>query len=653
MKPVQIEDLLSYRFLSAVEISPDGRRAAFVVKQADAEKNEYRSNIYLADLGSRATARLTGGGKDGPYAWGSDGSELYFLSKREEEEGKSFLYRIRVDGGEAERIAVLSHVADGLRRLDDGRFLYTARVPLTDESEREDAREYEVLDEIPFWMNGEGFTNQRRKHLLLFDPASEASKDLLEPHLEVTSFDVRGDRCAVVGRRFEGVAPVVRELWTIDLSDGAANRLPIGELQLDEVRFLDDGTLVATGTDMDPYGLGQNREVLSIDVASGEITSLTPGWDRSVGNSIAADCRHGGGPTLRVDGESVHVSVTERTVGHLVRISRDGAVRTVVESSGSIDAYDVRDGVVLTIGLRPGALQELYVHDAEGETTLTSLNEASLSDRAIASHERFAVPSARGDGIDAWLIRPTDFDEGTKVPTILTIHGGPRAAYGEIFFHQMQMLAGKGYAILISNPHGSSGRGNRFADIREEYGKIDYEDLMAVVDAAVERFPFVDGDRLGVMGGSYGGFMTNWMIGHTDRFRAAVSQRSIANWIHKFCTTDIGYYFNADQLGTDPWAEGGSDRLWWHSPLRYADRAKTPTLFVHSEQDYRCWLPEGIQMFTALKYHGVETRLVMFREENHELSRNGKPKHRIRRLEEIVAWFDRFLKGVPSDGSSG
>ncbi len=653
MNPVQIEDLLSYRFLSAVEISPDGRRAAFVVKQADAEKNEYQSNVHLVDLVSRVSTPLTRSGKDGPYAWGGDGSELFFLSKREEEEGKSFLYRIRVDGGEAERIAVLPHVAEGLRRLDDGRFLYTARVPLSAETDREDAKEYEVLDEIPFWMNGEGFTNQRRKHLLLFDPATEESKDLLDPHLEVTAFDARGDRCAVIGRRFEGVAPVVRELWTVDLSGGETRRLPVGDLQLDEVRFLDDETLVSTGTDMEPYGLGQNREILSVDVASGEVASLTPGLDRSVGNSIAADCRHGGGPVLRVDNEFVYVSVTERTVGHLVRISRSGEVRTIVESSGSIDAYDVREGAVLTVGLRPGALQELYLHDDDGETKLTSLNEATLADRVIASLERFSVPSSRGDEMDAWLIRPIGFNEDTKVPTVLTIHGGPRGAYGEILFHQMQVLAGKGYAVLISNPHGSSGRGNEFADIREEYGKIDYEDLMAVVDAAIERFPFIDGDRLGVMGGSYGGFMTNWMIGHTDRFRAAVSQRSIANWIHKFCTTDIGYYFNADQLGTDPWAEGGSDRLWWHSPLRYADRAKTPTLFIHSEQDYRCWLPEGIQMFTALKYHGVETRLVLFREENHELSRSGKPKHRIRRLEEIVSWFDRHLKGDPPDGSAG
>ncbi len=645
MKPVQIEDLLSYRFLSAVEISPDGRRAAFVVKQANAERNEYRSDIHLVDLGTRDVSRLTSSGKDGPFGWGSDGSELFFLSRREEEEGKSFLFRIRVGGGEAKRIAVLPHKADRLRRLDDGRFLYTARVPLTDESDREDAADYEVLDEIPFWMNGEGFTNQRRKHLLLFDPDTQEWKDLLDPHLEVMVFDVRGNRCAVVGRRFEGKAPVVHELWTVDFSDGAARQLPIGALQLDEVLFLDENTLVATGTNMEPYGLGQNREILSIDIASGSVASLTPGWDRSVGNSVVADCRNGGGLTLRVDGVDVYVLVTARTVGHLIQISRDGEVRTIVESSGSIDAYDVRDGLVLTIGLRPTALQEIYLHDAGGETRLTSLNEASVADRAVSVPEGFAVPSSRGDEIDAWLIRPIDFDPNAEVPMILTIHGGPRGAYGEIFFHQMQMLAGKGYAILISNPHGSSGRGNAFADIRCEYGKIDYEDLMAVVDAALERFPFLDESWLGVMGGSYGGFMTNWMIGHTDRFRAAVSQRLIANWIHKFCTTDIGYYFNADQLGIDPWAEGGSDKLWWHSPLRYADRAKTPTLFIHSEQDYRCWLPEGIQMFTALKYHGVETRLVMFREENHELSRSGKPKHRIRRLEEIVAWFDRHLKG--------
>jgi len=205
------------------------------------------------------------------------------------------------------------------------------------------------------------------------------------------------------------------------------------------------------------------------------------------------------------------------------------------------------------------------------------------------------------------------------------------------------VLAAAGYAVIFSNPRGSDGRGNEFADIRSAYGSRDYQDLMEVTDAALERFDFIDRDKLGVTGGSYGGYMTNWIIGQTDRFKAAVSHRSIANWISMFGTTDIGYYFVEDQYqGATPWS--GMDKLWEGSPLKYADRVSTPTLFIHSEEDYRCWLTEGLQMFTALKYHGVESRLCLFKGENHELSRSGRPKSRIRRLKEMLDWFDKYLK---------
>ena len=205
----------------------------------------------------------------------------------------------------------------------------------------------------------------------------------------------------------------------------------------------------------------------------------------------------------------------------------------------------------------------------------------------------------------------------------------------------MQVWANMGYFVIFTNPHGSDGYGNKFADIRGKYGTIDYEDLMNFTDYVLEKYP-IDKTKVGVTGGSYGGYMTNWIIGHTDKFKCAASQRSISNWISKFGTTDIGYYFNADQNQATPWIN--HDKLWWHSPLKYADKAKTSTLFIHSEEDYRCWLAEGLQMFTALKYHGVEARLCMFRGENHELSRSGKPKHRIRRLTEITNWFEKYLK---------
>ncbi len=645
MKPVEIQDLLTYRFLSSVEFSPAGERAAFVVKRANVEKNEYFSDLYLVELSSREVRKLTGSGKDGEFAWDADGSTLFFLSKRVELEDKAALFRIRIDGGEAEQVAVLPHKAESLRALGGGRFLYTARVPQRDEPKRDDAKDYEVLEEIPFWMNGTGFTSRRRKHLFVFDAAAGTSVDLIEPDLEVESFDVRGERAVTLGRRFAGVAPTYRELWLVS-SDGAGKRqIPLGELRCDDVRFLDERRLVVTGSTGVPYGLGQNRELHAVDLESGRITPLTPDWDRSVGNSVGGDCRHGAGPTVRVDGDSVYVSATERDHGVLLRLSKRGKVEAVVASPGSIDAYDVRAGVVLAVELRPGKLQELYLYEGKKSACLTSLNEEGLRDRAISEAVPFVATSPDGTQIDAWLFPPVGVASSAKVPAILSIHGGPRTASSDIFFHEIQVLAGKGYAVVVSNPRGSSGQGNAFADIRGKYGSIDYDDLMAVVDQATARFPYVDRERLGVMGGSYGGFMTNWIIGHTDRFRAAVSERSISNWIQKFCSTDIGYYFNHDQIGATPWDDGG-EKLWRHSPLRYADRAKTPTLFIHSEQDYRCTLPEGIQMFTALRYHGVETRLVMFREENHELSRSGKPKHRIRRLEEILAWLERHLKSA-------
>jgi len=648
MKPVRIEDLFDYRFLSAVEMTPNGDWAAFVVKQADVKEDSYRSDIYLAHLARPEVRRLTTSGKDGPYAWEASGDSILFASKRREEaKGRAF-YRICVTGGEAEFAFELPHKAEAFRPLPDGRILFTARIsldgePAEDTTEANEISDYEVLEEIPFWQNGKGFTSHKRVRLFLFDPETAEATVLTEPELEIQSFDWIGSRIAYVARRFPGKAELTDELWIHHLSSGESQCLSKDELTLGETRFLDKDSLIVLASDMANYGRGQNRELLLYDLPNQTSRSLTPNWDHSAGNSVVADCRHGGGLMLRAHDGFAYVTMTERSTSKVVRISRDGEIVVVAEPNGSVDAFAVKNGTVLCIELHPDALHELYAYGNDEVRTLTSLNERSLAERTVSPPEAFSVTSGNTQ-LDAWIVRPIDFDPARKYPTILTVHGGPRASFGDVFFHEMQFLAGQGYALIFTNPQGSSGRGNDFADLREKYGTIDYDDLMNVVDSAIQDYTFVDPDRLGVMGGSYGGFMTNWVIGQTDRFKAAVSQRSIANWICKFNTTDIGYVFNKDAMGTDPWEEGGSDKLWWHSPLKYANKAVTPTLFIHSEQDYRCWLAEGLQMFTALRYHGVDSRLVLFREEDHELSRSGKPKHRARRLQEMLDWFDRYLK---------
>lgn len=240
--------------------------------------------------------------------------------------------------------------------------------------------------------------------------------------------------------------------------------------------------------------------------------------------------------------------------------------------------------------------------------------------------------------VHGFILKPMDFEAGKKYPVIFDIHGGPKTVYGPVFYHEMQYWASRGYFVIFCNPTGSDGRG-AFMDIRGKYGTVDFDDLMAFCDEALAKYPEMDADNLFETGGSYGGFMTNWIIGHTDRFRACVSQRSISNWTSFYGVSDIGPDFSEDQCGSTIWPD--VEKFWWHSPMKYADKVKTPTLFLHSLEDYRCPVDQGYQMYSALIAHGVESRLVLFRGENHELSRSGKPKHRIRRLNEITGWFEQ------------
>ncbi len=643
MRPVLIEDLLTYRFLSDVRIAPNGKRAAFTLRQANGEENNYRSDLYVVELDGKRVSQLTSSGQDGPFAWSPNGEEILFISHRTGSKDESPLYRIKIRGGEGKRIGVILHKVETLRTLNARTILFTARTSLADEGTTENAADYEVLDEIPFWQNGQGFTNKRRMHLFRYDLETGREKDLIEPQLEVISFDVNDNRVALVARRFPGKAPPTSELWFYDLDTGKAHNISKDKYSFSEVQFLSQDRLVVLGTNMKRYGRNQNKEVMMVNLETGGIVSLTPGWDRSIGDLVNSDCRFGKGPASCVDSGRVYTIITERNSVSIDAIDYQGNVERIVNVPGSVDWFDVRVGRIVYVSLRENRLQELYSFDEGKEHRLSTLNEGVLAERTLASPKPFTATGKDGTMIDAWILPPT-LETGRKYPTILAIHGGPKFAHGTVFFHEMQALAAAGYVVLFSNPRGSAGRGDTFADIRERYGTIDYDDLMAVVDHALSSFSFIDPARLGVMGGSYGGFMTNWIIGHTDRFRAACSQRSIANWISRFCTTDIGYLSNKDQIGKTPWEADGSEKLWWHSPLRYAHKTTTPTLFIHSEEDYRCCLVEGLQMFTALRYHGVESRLVLFHGENHELSRSGKPQHRLRRLQEILSWFDKYLK---------
>ncbi|TFH06142.1 MAG: S9 family peptidase, partial [Spirochaetales bacterium] len=407
---------------------------------------------------------------------------------------------------------------------------------------------------------------------------------------------------------------------------------------------------VAFGFSDQAYGFSTTPMLYRGDLKSPEVVRITIGDTPALLRSVVlSDARLGArvgmiedAGTLILPGTREFDSGLYRAAAPALGPADEWTVTHLTRGVGSVDSFDARNGRVVFVGMRGPNLPELFELRDGIEHRLTSFNEWVAAECRVVEPRFLSVSRGSGMSVEGWVLIPEGIASMPgSCPGILNIHGGPKTAYGEVFFHEMQTWAARGYAVIYCNPRGSAGKGDAFADIRGRYGTIDYDDIMAFLDAALQRFPEIDSGRLGVTGGSYGGFMTNWMIGHTDRFKAAASQRSISNWTAFWGTSDIGYWFADDQMAATPWSE--PDKYAFHSPLSYADAVTTPTLFIHSDSDYRCWIQDGLQMFTALKYHGVPSRFAWFEGENHELSRTGKPQARICRLKEIISWFDTYL----------
>ena len=661
MEKLELKDFLKYKYLSNLEFSPNGKTACFVATEADYEDNSYKSNIWIMKAEDKSYKKLTSLNKEKSFFW-LDDNRVVFPSNRDEkikkaiEDGEKWTiyYAIDITGGEACEFMRIPMAVTSIKSIDEDNYVLTAEFDnngidlhaLCGEEKQKaiatikDNKDYEVLDEIPFWSNGGGFTNKKRNRMYLYNKSTNKATAITDEFTNVESVDYKDGKIVYIASRFTDKMTTYNTLQVYDVKTKTNTVLIEDNKYSIGFAYAMEGGVILSLTDMKDYGLNQNQDIYFLK--DGELKLITY-HDTGLRNSVGSDCRYGGGKSVKVVGDKLYFISTIMHGAFLNRLSLDGSLEILTEDNGSVDCFDVSsNGEIFFVGLKDFKLQELYSLKGEEEACLTAFNEEIHSTKSIAKPEYFTFASEDDVEIEGFVIKPVDFDPNKTYPGILDIHGGPKTVYGNVFYHEMQVWANMGYIVLFCNPHGGDGRGNEFADIRGKYGTIDYNDLMTFTDKVIKRYPQLDSDRIGVTGGSYGGYMTNWIIGHTDRFKCAASQRSIANWISKFGTTDIGYYFNSDQNASTPWEN--HDKMWWHSPMRYADKAKTPTLFIHSEQDYRCWLAEGLQMFTSLKYHGVEARLCMFRGENHELSRSGKPKHRVRRLEEMTNWFEKYLK---------
>lgn len=636
-RPIDIEDIYQLTLVGDAQISPDGTRVAYVVRRLDREQNDYVSSIYLWD--GHESRQFTAGGKDSAPRWSPDGATLAFLSKRGE---KAQIYLMSTAGGEARALTESPNGAGTPIWSPDGtRIAYVSGVP-TEESEGETART-RVIDRAIYKSDGTGFVHDRRRHLFVVDVACGEVTQVTEGDCNdgapVWSPDGRHLAFAA-NRNPEWDIERTSDIWLVPSRGGTPRRVTSGDGTWSDPVFSPDGTQIAMTGYPRPEGEKPSYydQLWTVPTGGGTPRNVLEGTDLAPGNSLAADWHSGGDGSARWVESGLYFLVSERGTTNIYRWT--DTVQKVTSGRHDIIDFSVAGKALACTVSDATHPNEIALVEDGCLRPVTTHNAAFLQTAPPTAPEKITFSGSNGVEIDGWLLKPATYVEGQKYPLIVYIHGGPVSAYGETFFHEFQALAGQGFGVFYCNPHGGSSYGRAFqTSIIGAWGTLDYHDMMAGVDRVLQE-PWVDVHRLGVAGGSYGGFMTNWIIGHTDRFAAAATQRSICNMVSQGGTSDIAAG-RGERMQATP--EGDPERLWNMSPLKYAANVKTPTLILHSERDDRCPIEEGEQWFSALRRQRVPVRFVRFPEESHGLSRGGKPSRRVERMQHIAGWFKTYL----------
>src|SRR6266516_886772 len=676
-RAITIEDLYKIKFLSKPRISPDGQRVAFVVTTIDERKHEYRSSIWVAPTAGGEARRFTSGTANAysPY-WSPDGRWLAFVSDREgerepadkdtqeqKEQGKDKpqIWLIPGDGGEAHQLTFMPHgVSNPAWSPDSRRLVFSTAVGPLDE-ETEDGKplpSVRVIDRLLYRLAGAGFIYDKRQHLFLVDVAGGEPVQLTDG-----DWDDKDPTWSPGGTHIAFTSSRAEDRWRLPCPD--VYTLSIDDGEAGELRCLTDSTRSCYSPSWSPdgktiaflaapkLGSANHFELFTVDAdTGGEPRNLTSEFEGSCADSTNDDLNTDhmlSVPPWSPDGKTRYVLASHRGATRIFAIASDGAGKQPLTlTPGNVYVRDFsidhsRAHLALLIE-DPAHVTELFTcaTSSPGELRrITSFNDALVEEVALATPEYMPYTGVDGWPIDGWILKPYDFDPAKKYPMIVEIHGGPNSQYGYGFFHEMQVLAASGYVVLYTNPRGSTGYGREFAlAVRGAWGVKDSLDILAGVDTLLEK-GYIDEQRQGVIGGSYGGFMTNWLIGHTDRFKAAVTDRSVVNRYSFFGSSDIGWEFADDDLETTPWDD--PELYLRMSPISYVKQMHTPLLIMHSENDLRCSVEQAEELFAALKYMEREVLFVRFEGQSHGLSRGGHPKQRLERLRHIKAWFEKYL----------
>lgn len=671
------EDLYRFNWVKNPVISPLDGTIVYEVQKVNAKQDGYDSHLRRIQADGSEDIQWTAGQSDRSPAWSPHGKQLAFLRKSGADQHPQ-VWIMSAYGGEAHQVTEMADGVSSFLWSPDSQLLLIAatnkssqphqstsnqseQLPSTNPEHAEDrlvplSKKAIEINRIIYKSDSGGLSDGGRTHLYVHKLADQSGTWITAGDYDVDDFAWSPDGkniayTAHIPSAEEGDPDFSRknDLFTINIEGHERHQWTQHQYVISSLNWSPDGQSIAMVADDQSYYNATLNRLYQLSLATGTITGLCDHEDIMLLNAVVGDTGLSSTykPIYQSNGQAIDVLCTTFGSCHLLSIATDGSgVQTILGGQRNIH-YFARTAEQHLVFIAADPLQpgELFYWNAETEveTRLTHHNDDLLHELILSKPEEMTVTSVDGKHLQAWMMRPAgDQADHAKVPTILEIHGGPHAMYGYTFMLEFQLLVSQGYAVIYGNPRGSHGYGQLFVNAcRHDYGGGDYQDLMEITDYALEHYDWIDKDRLGVTGGSYGGFMTNWIVGHTDRFKAAVTQRSISNWISMYGVSDIGFHFVEDQIAGNPWDH--LNTLWDHSPLAYVANVKTPILILHGEKDLRCPIEQAEQWFIALKRLGAVTTFVRFPDANHELSRSGHPQLRIQRLNHIADWFNQYL----------
>jgi len=645
VKPIVPEDLYNLVMVSSPRGSPDGSQALYVATRPRRER--YESTVWLAwEAGYRP---LTRGPSDTCPDWHPEGGLYSFI--RQEGEGPGARWSVMVgspQGGEPWPLAVFESPVRRAVWNAEGTGLVVEVLDRVRGWRKYEDRDALEVERLPVLRDGVGWAFDRFQSVHIVDYPGGHTRRVSPELVEAWGAAWSPDASSIAyARQSDPLDPDRAEIVVYDVESGSERVVARG-LAVSGLAWSPDGRYLAVRGHRWERGRSTHHRILVLDAGTGEeVDCLSCMLDRNTLNTVNSDVR-GPGCAENLywaqDGY-IYFHVHDRGRVHVYRGRPGGDPEPVLAPEKAVvDEFHVprQPGAIYYTLMTPVEPPELHVYMAGESQRLTNHNDAWLQERLVEEPLEFQVETRYGQEIDLWILPPARPEECEScAPWALYIHGGPKTSYGYGFILEFHVLSGSGVAVVYGNPHGSDGYSEEFADIRGAYGTVDYEDLMTIADSAPSLYPALDEARAAVMGGSYGGWMTNYILTKTHRFRAAITMRGCSNWSSFYGASDIGWTFAPDQLGATPWTDPKT--YVEKSPLFHADKIRTPTLIIHATEDYRCPMDQALTLYTALKANRVPTRLLLFPQENHDLSRSGKPRRRVRRLHEELSWLRRHL----------